>query len=78
MELLIKINKIVSFREAMFAQKIYIQDEIKDSDGLHYIVCIDIETDREAFYVGRWAGRNCSTDEAIVLSSAMRDEHLWR
>lgn len=71
MDLLIKINKITAFEGAMFAQKIYIQDRIKELDGLHYIVSIDIKTDREAFYVGRWIGRNCSTDEAIVLGSAI-------
>lgn len=70
MDLLIKINKITAFEGAMFAQKIYIQDRVKELDGLHYIVSIDIKTIREALSVGRWIGKNCSADEAIVLGSA--------
>lgn len=67
----IKIKKGTSakFVDAMNKQMIYTEYvEFLEKENA-YIMLIDCESPREAFYVGRWVGRNCSTDEVVIQDS---------
>ena len=62
----IKKGKSAKFVDAMSKQMIYTEyvDHLESDSA--YIMFIDCATPREVFYVGRWVGRNCSTDEIII------------
>ena len=62
----IKKGKNVGFMNAMKKQMIYTEyvDYLESESA--YIIFVDCGIPREAFYIGRWVGRNCSTDEVII------------
>ena len=62
----IKKGKSAKFVDAMNKQMIYTEYVNYSESDSEYMMFIDCESPRETFYVGRWVGRHCSTDEVVV------------
>lgn len=67
----ISISKKVSdrFYRAMEKQRIYAVAATESNDKNRLIYFVDCEDIREAFYVGRWIGRNLDTSEAFFVEN---------
>lgn len=72
----ISVSKTVSsmFRQAMERQKIYVTCSTVCEDQSRLIFFVDCSTLREAFYVGRWIGRNLDTSEAVFIANIDNNE----
>lgn len=70
MKAIVKRDKLDKFALALRSQMIYHKIEQWNEIEKSYLVYIDCESLREAFYIGRWVGRNCSTDEIIITESS--------
>lgn len=57
------------FRHAMNNQKIYVENSTTSEDQNRIIFFVDCSTLREAFYVGRWIGRNLDSSEAVFVAN---------
>jgi len=67
MYVVIKREKLKAFIDAMYNVRVYTEVINFDEEDKKYTVRVDSENLREAFYIGRWVGRNCSTDEIIII-----------
>ena len=70
----IKKKKTVGFMNAMNKQMIYTEYVDYLEPDYEYIIFVDCASIREAFYIGRWTGRNCSTDEVIIQENYEKKE----
>lgn len=67
----VKRNVLGKFMDSLDKQMIY-NEAVKALEGnKEMIVLVDCESPREAFYVGRWVGRNCSTDEVLIVDNPL-------
>lgn len=69
MYLLVKTTKLHQLQEALKMQRIYSMVVPESAKRVYVQLYVDIETPQDAYYTGRWVGRNCSTDEIMILTN---------